>query len=323
MGGRGSSSKLASHGGGGVPGVAGGGSGGTGVDGSGRMGGSAGGNPMHAEPGPSGRDSKDQRGLQETNGMAGGKADARNTARDHIDGESLTRDQKIEMIMADNNCSRDQAEAIYQSFSSYSNGGDYDFLSSDDEANYMYGNRPDETKILSDALIKMPYYDGTIYRAIELDDSAVDNFIDYMQTNNVEAWGFSGYLRGDSDNFYFWEAGDLRDAGVVSSFTSSRYIALHDYGNVAEDKGSLKYFGRQVGTTTVLFQVEGNKTASSITHLSDWGLGEYEVLSPHLQQFSFDKVETTWANSPKGPHRIVTIHMTDKGIKPKDRGPVR
>lgn len=60
-----------------------------------------------------------------------------------------------------------------------------------------------------------------------------------------------------------------------------------------------------------------------ITHLSDWGLGEYEVLSPHLQQFSFDKVETTWANSPKGPHRIVTIHMTDKGIKPKDRGPVR
>lgn len=276
---------------------------------------------MHVEPGPSGRDSKDQRGLQETNGMAGGQSVKARTTREHIDGFDLTDDEKDQMIMRDINCDANKADTLRQIVNDYTVGYTDAFTASSDPANYMYGDRPAETQMVSDALLKMPYYDGDMYRAIEIDGSAIDNFIDYMQQNHVEAWGFGGRLLGDTDNFYFWEAGDPRDAGVLASFTSDRNLAL-DWGKV-KTAGNV-YYGSNPQQTTVIFHVTGNKTAPSITHLSGQGIDEYEVLSPHLQQFSFDGVETSWAHLKSGGmHRIITIHMTDKGIKPADKGPVR
>ena len=328
MGGRGSSSKLASHGGGGVPGVAGGGSGGTGVDGSGGFvgGGSAGGSPNH-EMGATGRDMRDQRGLQETNGMAGSNVNAKKEPRGHIDGGGLTYEEKVTQVMVDTGWSEQKAQSFIEVVKYYSDGNSREFCGSADKANFMFGDRPDDSKLMSEGILAMPPYEGELWRGITISSGAAEEWLDEMYTGDI--FGFAGYYTGPdmADSFSYWSPGDMRDAGVVASFTSDRDVAFHDYANlelngngtIIGDRGG-KYT-KTTSNTTIIFHLTGNKTAASITHLAIAGADESEVLSPIWQQFEYEG-KTLIRVLPNG-HEVYQVELIDKGIKPKDRGPVR
>ena len=286
---------------------------------------------MHAEPGPSGRDSKDQRGLQETNGMAGGtqalNRDGRKQLPDimtiHKDDAAQDpaefaeqRERAIQQIMLDTGYSREKAEAAFDAT--------FDYFCTDTSLYTQgadgYGLKQNETRIISDMLIRMPPYNGgDVYRGIELDGLTTDSLL-----RDVDVGATFGFAAFDPDfpgDFGIWESAKVvnginlpaadRDMGVLASFSTDRLVA-EDYGGWGTTSS---------GKDSVLFVLRNNHTAPGVSHLSPQGEMDSEVLSPHLQQFTVTGREVHLVSRPNGEtKREVIYYLDDAGLKPKNKG---
>ena len=133
-----------------------------------------------------------------------------------------------------------------------------------------------ETQRITDALLKMPYYNaGPIYRGIHVPNAVADRFLQDYQ------------------------AGTRHSFGILQSFSSRE--------DVAESFGVWNaVYGH---TTSIKFVLQGNKTAPSTVHISHFGYLESEVLSPHIQEF-----EVLWAEVESGAqgHRRITFYLEDR-----------
>ena len=160
-------------------------------------------------------------------------------------------------------------------------GADYD--------SFTEGSLPAETEIISEALMKMPYYNGgTIYRGVSMPDVDADRvFLDVWKPGTVQM--FTDKLGNGT--------------GVVQSFSSKR--------SVAEGFSSWNYVGR--GRTSIMFINDDNRTAPGVQHISKFGTQEAEVLSPSYHHFYVDRVVQV-SDSHNGGRRF-EIHIKDRGRK--------
>lgn len=162
-------------------------------------------------------------------------------------------------------------------------GADYD--------SFTEGLLPHETEIISQALMRMPYYNGgSIYRGISVEDSVADSvFLRKWQPGTVQY--FSDKLGNGN--------------GVVQSFSSNE--------DVAERFGQWDWVSQ--GKTSIKFVMDDNKTAPGVQHISKFGTAEAEVLLPSYQTFVIDSVVQI-SDSRWGGRRFI-IHLKDRGRKIK------
>ena len=162
-------------------------------------------------------------------------------------------------------------------------GADYD--------SFTEGMLPRETEIISEALMRMPYYNaGLIYRGINLPDSVADKtFLDTWKPGTTQI--FTDKLGNGN--------------AVIQSFSSRE--------RVAENFGSWDYVGR--GQTSIKFIMESNKTAPGVQHISKFGTREAEVLLPSYQNVYVDRVVQV-SDSHSGGRRF-EIYLKDRGRKKK------
>ena len=162
-------------------------------------------------------------------------------------------------------------------------GADYD--------SFTEGALPRETEIISEALMRIPYYNGgLIYRGINLPDSVANaTFLDTWKPGTTQI--FTDKLgKGNA---------------VVQSFSSRE--------QVAENFGAWDYVGR--GQTSIKFIMEGNKTAPGVQHISKFGTREAEVLLPSYQNVYVDRV--VQVSDSHGGGRRFEIYLKDRGRKKK------
>ena len=186
----------------------------------------------------------------------------------------------LQQIMRDTGYTMDEARRAQETQIRYY-GADYD--------SFTEGSLPAETEMISEALMRMPYYNGgTIYRGIRMSDAEADKiFLDTWKPGTVQHF---------TDKMG-------KGRGVLQSFSSRE--------QVAENFGSWDYVSR--GSTSIKFIVDDNKTAPGVQHISKFGIQEAEVLSPSYQQFYVDQVIQI-KDSYYGGRRY-EIHLKDKGRK--------
>lgn len=161
----------------------------------------------------------------------------------------------------------------------------------DDYESFTEGALPRETEIISQALMKMPYYNGgAIWRGAHFSDSVADSaFLNKWKPGTVQH--FTDKLG--------------RGSAVVQSFSSQESVA--------------ERFGRwnwaQCGETSIKFILEGNRTAPGVQHISKFGIDEAEVLLPAGQNVYVSRVVQV-ADSPGGGRRF-EIYLKDRGRKGK------
>ena len=161
----------------------------------------------------------------------------------------------------------------------------------DDYENFTEGALPHETEIISEALMRMPYYNGgSIYRGISLPSAEAQRIF-------LDTW-----LPGTTQMFT-----DKLGNGnaVVQSFSSDE--------RVANSFGSWDYVGS--GMTSIKFIMDDNKTAPGVQHISKFGTREAEVLLPSYHQVYVDRVVQV-ADTRSGGKRY-EIHLKDRGRKVK------
>ncbi len=163
-------------------------------------------------------------------------------------------------------------------------GADYDA--------FTEGALPRETEIISEALMRMPYYNGgTIYRGISLPNSVADRvFLDTWKPGTTQI--FTDKLGNGN--------------AVVQSFSSRE--------SVAESFGSWNWTGS--GMTSIKFIMDDNKTAPGVQHISKFGTREAEVLLPSYQAVYVDKVVQVPTG---GGGRRYEIHLKDRGRRVKKK----
>ena len=161
----------------------------------------------------------------------------------------------------------------------------------DDYDAFTEGRLPHETEIISEALMRMPYYNGgTIYRGLSLPDADAQRiFLDKWKPGTVQI--FTDKLGNGN--------------AVVQSFSSKE--------SVANSFGSWNWVGR--GETSIKFIMDDNKTAPGVQHISKFGDREAEVLMPSYQQVYVDRV--VQASDSRGGGRRFEIHLKDRGRKVK------
>ena len=145
-----------------------------------------------------------------------------------------------------------------------------------DYGSFTNGSLPVETQRITDALLKMPYYNaGPIYRGIHVPNAVADRFLQDYQ------------------------AGTRHSFGILQSFSSRE--------DVAESFGVWNaVYGH---TTSIKFVLQGNKTAPSTVHISHFGYSESEVLSPHIQEFEVLRAEV---EAGAQGHRRITFYLEDR-----------
>ena len=154
---------------------------------------------------------------------------------------------------------------------------------------FTEGYLPQETEIISQALMRMPYYNaGPIYRGITLRDSDADEVF-------LKKW------KPGTKQIFTDKLGNNQP--VVQSFTSRE--------SVAEGFGGWDWVGQ--GQTSIKFIMTGNKTAPGVQHVSKFGTSEAEVLLPSWQTVRVDKVVQV-ADTRNGERRF-EIYLTDRGRK--------
>lgn len=160
-----------------------------------------------------------------------------------------------------------------------------------DYSSFTVGDLPNETEIISQALMRMPYYNGgRIWRGIQLEDHVADS-------------SFLNTWKPGTTQYFTDKAGKGR--AVVQSFSSSE--------DVAENFGSWDYVSS--GYTSIKFIMDGNKTAPGVQHISKFGTGEAEVLLPSYQNVYVDRVVQV-SDSHAGGRRY-EIYLKDRGRKKK------
>ena len=159
----------------------------------------------------------------------------------------------------------------------------------DDFGSFTEGLLPNETEIISQALMRMPYYNGgPIYRGISLPDAVADRvFLDVWKRGTVQM--FTDKLGNGN--------------AVVQSFSSEL--------RVADSFGDWNYVSQ--GETSIRFIVADNKTAPGVQHISKFGTHEAEVLLPSYQWFKVISVTREPDTSRHG--RRYTILLSDQGRK--------
>lgn len=159
-------------------------------------------------------------------------------------------------------------------------GNDYD--------SFTAGNLPDLTDRISEAIMKMPYYNaGTIYRGIHLeDDKATRLFYDTWKPGTVQH--FTDTL------------GTLKP--IIQSFSNRESVAESFAGWGSNSRG----------VTSIKFVVSGNKAAAGVQHISHFGTGESEVLSPAGHAF---KVLRVAESTSRWGGRQLTFYVEDAGKK--------
>lgn len=162
-------------------------------------------------------------------------------------------------------------------------GADYDA--------FTEGHLPRETEIISEALMKMPYYNGgRIWRGIALSNREADDVF-------LKQW------KPGTTHYFTDKLG--RGTAVVQSFTSRE--------DVAEAFGRWDWVSS--GETSIKFIMEGNKTAPGVQHISKFGTREAEVLLPSYQNVYVDRIVQI-SNSSGGGRRF-EIYLKDRGRKKK------
>ena len=161
----------------------------------------------------------------------------------------------------------------------------------DDYDTFTSGDLPHETEIISEALMRMPYYNaGAIYRGISMPSADAQRiFLDQWKPGTVQ--------------MFTDKAG--KGTGIVQSFSSKE--------SVANSFGNWEWTSR--GSTSIRFILDDNKTAPGVQHISKFGAREAEVLSPSYHQFYVDKV-VQMPDSRYGGQRY-EIHLKDRGRKKK------
>lgn len=156
---------------------------------------------------------------------------------------------------------------------------------------FTEGMLPRETEIISEALMRMPYYNaGPIYRGINLPSSDAQRiFLDTWKPGTVQI--FTDKLGNGN--------------AVVQSFSSKE--------QVAESFGHWNHVSH--GQTSIKFIMDDNKTAPGVQHISKFGSLEAEVLLPSFQQVYVDRIVQK-PDSNKGGRRY-EIHLKDRGRKVK------
>lgn len=195
--------------------------------------------------------------------------------RGHL-AEWTSNESALRQIMRDTGLSEAAARLVQRDMIRYF-GVDY--------SSFTNGSLPVETQRITDALLKMPYYNaGPIYRGIDVPNAVADRFLQNYQ------------------------AGTRQSFGILQSFSSRE--------DVAESFG--RWNAWDSGTTSIKFVMQGNKTAPSTVHISHFGYGESEVLSPHIQEFEVLRAEV---DVNAHGHRRVTFYLEDrtnrKGRRPK------
>lgn len=161
-------------------------------------------------------------------------------------------------------------------------GNDYD--------SFTAGNLSIETERISEAIMKMPYYNGgTIYRGIHLEDDKANQLF-------YNSWK-PGTVQHFTDTL-----GSLKP--IIQSFSNRE--------SVAESFAS--WGSNSSGVTSIKFVLSGNKTAAGVQHISHFGTGESEVLSPSGQEFKVLRVDESI--SRRGGRQL-TFYVEDVGRKKK------
>lgn len=163
-------------------------------------------------------------------------------------------------------------------------GADYD--------SFTEGALPRETQIISEALMRMPYYNaGPIYRGVSMPDREADRvFLNVWKPGTTQI--FTDKL--DNGN------------AVVQSFSSEE--------SVAESFGSWNWTSS--GMTSIKFIMADNKTAPGVQHISKFGTQEAEVLMPSYQSVYVEKVVRI---PTSGGGRRFEIHLKDRGRRVKKK----
>lgn len=161
-------------------------------------------------------------------------------------------------------------------------GNDYD--------SFTAGGLPIETDRISQAIMKMPYYNGgAIYRGIRLDDDKANRLF-------YDAWK-PGTIQHFTDTL-----GTMKP--IIQSFSNRESVAESFAGWGVNSQG----------VTTIKFVVSGNKTAAGVQHISHFGTGEAEVLSPAGQEF---KVVRVAESTSRWGGRQLTFYVEDTGKRKK------
>lgn len=163
-------------------------------------------------------------------------------------------------------------------------GGDYQ--------KYTAGLLPDATRTATEAALRMPYYDGEVYRGVFFNDRETD-----LAQTFLSKW------KPGSEQMFTDTQGTGK--GVLQSFSSDRSSA-EQFSNWGD---------AYTGETSIMFVMHGNRTAPGVQHLSKHGSKEAEVLSPAGQRFKV--LSVTMSETSEGG-RNYEIHLQDKGWrKPK------
>ena len=156
----------------------------------------------------------------------------------------------------------------------------------DDYESFTKGVLPEESAIISEAVMRMPYYNGDIWRGIELDsDVATSVFLSRWLPGTTQS--FSDKLGNNTP--------------IVTSFSS------------AEDVGRnyARWNYTNPGYTSIVFHVKNNHTAAAVQHISSHGAIEEEVMAPTSQRFRVLAVINE-GQSRKGGF-MYTIELEDMG----------
>lgn len=186
--------------------------------------------------------------------------------RGHL-AEWTDNESALRQIMRDTGLPEAAARQVQQDMIRYF-GADY--------GSFTNGSLPVETQRITDALLKMPYYNaGPIYRGIHVPNAVADRFLQDYQV------------------------GTRHSFGILQSFSSRE--------DVAESFGVWNaVYGH---TTSIKFVLQGNKTAPSTVHISHFGYSESEVLSPHIQEFEVLRAEV---EAGAQGHRRITFYLEDR-----------
>lgn len=211
----------------------------------------------------------------------GGVGGGVRTGRDQL-AEWTSNENALQQILRDTGYTLEQAR-IAQNYQIRYYGSDYD--------NFTEGSLPHETEVISEALMRMPYYNaGPIWRGVSFpDDVAENSFLHDWKPGTTQI--FTDKLG--------------RGRPVIQSFTSDEIVA--------EEFGNWEFVG--IGKTSIKFIMTDNKTAPGVQHISHFGASEAEVLLPSFQQVYVEKVVQV-SDSNFGGRRF-EIYLRDKGRKKK------
>lgn len=217
-------------------------------------------------------------GRSSASGAGGGSGHVR-TGRDQL--PRTNNDDAWHQMQRDTGYDDAQTQAAFDAMIEFY-GGPYE--------KYTAGRLPDATRIATEAALRMPYYNGAeAYRGVEMLDSVADRvFLDKWKPNTEQMFT------------------DTRGQGkaILQSFSSDRYVSQENFGNWSYVNS---------GYTSILFIMHDNRTAPGVQHISKFGTGEAEVLSPAGQRFKVLSVEHH-APSRLGGRRVM-IHLQDLGWK--------